>query len=310
MSPSHDSELEFRILQPADQEILEAFLLPRIASSMFLLGNSRRAGLVDRGEPLQATYAGAFRDGALVGVAAHCWNGNAILQAATHTAALCQHAVHASGRALVGLLGPDAQVAAVWAALSVQPAQLRLDSVETLFWLQLASLRVPATLASGAVRVRDARAGDFELLAAWRAAYEVEALNEPDTPELRQNVRLDLERSIGKPGLWIAEHDGTPVAMTAFNATTPEVVQIGGVFTPEPLRGRGYARAAVAHSLLQARAGGVQSSLLFTGNDNLPAQRAYRALGYEQVGDYRLSFLKTPLPASPLPTRSGRGSST
>jgi predicted GNAT family acetyltransferase len=63
-------------------------------------------------------------------------------------------------------------------------------------------------------------------------------------------------------------------------------VQIGGVWTPPPLRSQGFARAAVAGALLAARARGVPRSVLFTEEDNHPAKAAYRALGYQRVGDY------------------------
>jgi len=47
--------------------------------------------------------------------------------------------------------------------------------------------------------------------------------------------------------------------------------------------------------LLEARERGVLSSLLFTGDDNPAAQRAYQALGYERIGDYRIVTLRSAL---------------
>lgn len=61
---------------------------------------------------------------------------------------------------------------------------------------------------------------------------------------------------------------------------------VGGVWTPPALRGRGYARAVVAASLLIAREQGVTRAIVFTGEDNIPAQRAYVTLGFRRVGDY------------------------
>jgi RimJ/RimL family protein N-acetyltransferase len=289
--------LEIRVLEPSDQAALEAWLLPRVASSMILLANSRKVGLRERSEAYHGTYAGAFEDGALIGVAAHYWVGNVILQAPDHAAALCRHAIRASGRPLEGLLGPDAQVAAVLEALAITPAQLRLDSAEGLFQLSLAALRVPPQLASGEVCARRARHEDLPVLAPWRAAYNVEAVNEPDTPAQLEDSRRELQRKIAEQTVWLAEHDGRPVAMTGFNAVTAEAVQVGGVYTPPALRGRGYARAAVAQSLIDAHRAGAQTSTLFTGDDNPSAQRVYLALGYERIGDYRLSFFTAPLPA-------------
>ncbi len=74
--------------------------------------------------------------------------------------------------------------------------------------------------------------------------------------------------------------------MTGFNAEALGVVQVGGVWTPPSLRGRGYGRAVVAGSLLARYAEGARRSLLFTSPDNVGAQRAYTALGYRQTGEY------------------------
>jgi hypothetical protein len=56
-----------RILRPEDQAQLEAFLVPRVASSMFLLSNSRKAGLTGAPGRYHGTYAGAFAGTALGG---------------------------------------------------------------------------------------------------------------------------------------------------------------------------------------------------------------------------------------------------
>ena len=41
--------IDIRILGIGDELALESFLLPRVDSSMFLIGNMRAAGLVDKG---------------------------------------------------------------------------------------------------------------------------------------------------------------------------------------------------------------------------------------------------------------------
>lgn len=285
---------EMRLLKEGDQRSLEAFLLPRLATSMFLIGNSRRSGLVDHDERFQGTYAAAFEAGEMVGVAAHYEVGNIILQAPAHAAELAAFAFSKSKRALAGFIGPSAQVGSALEALRIAPSALRLDSIEELFELPLAQLRVPEAIESRAVRVRFAREADIPLLLEWRVLYDIEASNEQDCADLRRRILPWLERGVRDACMWIAERDGTPVAMTAFNTVIEEAAQIGGVFTPKEERSQGYARCAVAQSLLDARVGGIQTGLLFTGEDNFAAQHAYRSLGFERIGDYRLSFLSTP----------------
>jgi predicted GNAT family acetyltransferase len=88
--------------------------------------------------------------------------------------------------------------------------------------------------------------------------------------------------------LWVLADDGLVVSMTAFSANARGVVLVGGVYTPAELRDKGYARAVVAGSLLHARDHGSRRSVLFTPGSNVPTQKTYRALGYEDVGDWGL----------------------
>jgi len=40
---------------------------------------------------------------------------------------------------------------------------------------------------------------------------------------------------------------------------------------------------------------GVKKGILFTGEDNIAAQRAYEALGFRRIGDYSIVLLRSPL---------------
>jgi uncharacterized protein len=284
-----------RILQPGDQAALEAFCLPRVDSSMFLIGNSRTAGLVDRGRPYEGTYAAAFAGRDIVGVVAHYWNRMLILQAPEHLDELWQAAVRASGRPIGGAIGPDEQVNALRELLGLGAAddpRIQIDDAEKLYSLALDDLIVPERLRSGRWVARRIEARDIDFVVDCKVGLSVESLNDEDTPALRERLRASVERSIGERRAWVLEEEGVPVATSGFNAAIREAVQIGGVYTPPQYRRRGYGRAVVAASLLDARAEGVETAVLFTGHDNLPAQRAYAALGFRPIGEYRMLMLR------------------
>lgn len=285
---------EVRILLPGDEAALEEFLLPRIESSMFLLGNLRAVGLADRGRRFEGTYAAAFEAGKIVAVVAHYWNGNLVFQASDHLAALGRAAVEASGRPIQGLLGPQAQVGAAKKALGLEAVKIMLDETEYLYSLALTDLVVPEALRSGRLRGRRIECRDLDLLTRWRVGFSLEALGEEPSVLLWERCRASAERSLEQGWTWILEEGGKPVATSSFNAATAEAVQVGGVWTPPEIRSHGYGRAVVAVSLLDARAEGVTTSILFTGVRNLPAQRAYMALGFRHIGDYRLLLLHPP----------------
>ena len=284
-----------RILKPGDQPVMEAFLLPRIQSSMFLIGNSRTAGLDDRGETYQGTYAGVYEGNEIVAVTAHYWNQILVLQAPVHMKNLVRAVLSASGRPLKGLIGPSDQVGMARGFLGLKEPDIRFDDMQYLYSLELESLKVPDMLASGKVRGRRIEAGDIDLVTEWEVRYRLEALGEKESPQLRMECREDMERSIQEKRAWILESNGRPVSRTAFNTLFTEAIQVGGVWTPPELRNRGYARAVVAHSLLDARRKGASTAILFTPEDNHPAQKAYEALGFMKIGNYHLLFLKSPM---------------
>jgi predicted GNAT family acetyltransferase len=286
---------DIRILQPGDEAALEAFLLPRIDTSMFLIGNMRSAGLIDRGQRYGGAYAAAFEDGKIVGVAAHYWNQNLIFQAPVHLDALWRAAVEASGRPIKGWVGPNEQVSAAAGAFDVDDSNIQMDETEKLYSLKLDDLIAPDGLKSGQVSGRRIERRDLELVAEWRVAYSLEALGDKDSPQLREHCRASMERSLKEQRTWVLEAQGQPVASSSFNTAIKEAVQIGGVWTPPELRSRGYGRAVVAVSLLDARAQGVTKAILFTGEDNIAAQKAYEALGFRHIGDYRIMLLRSPL---------------
>ncbi len=127
----------------------------------------------------------------------------------------------------------------------------------------------------------------------WRVDYSLEILGARDSPRAARARARRTSRSCSETGRqWLLEADGQPVAYSAFNAMTSECVQVGGVFTPPTLRGRGYARCVVAGTLRLARERGLRRAILFTGRENPAAQRAYRALGFERVGDYGILFFR------------------
>jgi predicted GNAT family acetyltransferase len=152
---------------------------------------------------------------------------------------------------------------------------------------------VPPALRDGRVRWRRPERAEVPLLAEWRYAYSVEALNSRPGAALRRRCEKEVELLPLDWQFMLVDGDET-VAYSAFNAALPEVVQIGGVWTPPEQRGRGYGRAVVAGSLLAARDGGVRRAVLFTGEHNIAAKRAYAALGFQRVGDWAIVLFADP----------------
>lgn len=279
-----------RRLTDGDEALLEEFLAFHADSSMFLRSNARRAGLAYSGKPFQAVYAAAFRDGRVIGVVAHGWNGMLLLQAPEEADRLALACVEWSGLPITGFAGPAAHVRQARSALKLEEAETTVEGDEALYALNLSDLVIPAPLATGAIVCRAPHSDERDTLCAWRLAYDIELLGANDSPEARAGSASFLDAQIADANVWVAVEGDRPVSLSAFNAALPDIVQLGGIYTPPALRGRGFARVAVAASLIAARERGASRAVLFT--NNLNAVRTYEALGFRRGGDYSLVLFR------------------
>jgi GNAT superfamily N-acetyltransferase len=282
--------VNIRILDDSDFSKLEAFLDGHRDSSMFLRANALRVGLVYRDVPLHALYTGVFDGENIIGVVAHAWSGMVLLQSPGEIDELARKCILWSGRKVTGFAGPANQVRRARIALALADAPTKMAEDEWLYALDLSELKIPAALKSGEIICRPPLPEERDLLWRWRSAYDIETLGSADSQETRTRSAANLDRQIADGNAWVALRNGKPVSLSAFNATLPDVVQLGGIYTPPEHRGRCYARASVAASLIAARQRGASRAVLFTGNPS--AARSYEAVGFRRLGDYGLVLLK------------------
>jgi GNAT superfamily N-acetyltransferase len=276
-----------RLLTAGDEALLEAFLAQHRDTSMFLRSNMRQAGLDFTGQWAGAEYMASLDGGAVTGVAAHCWNGIVLMQAPAQPDVLARACAEHSRRPVSGLVGPADQVDAARAALGLTDAHATMDKPEALYALDLHRIVVPATLLETGITCRAPRPEERGALHAWGFAYDKETLGASDTHEAQRRSADFMDARIDAGEAWVAvERDGQLLSFSSFNAALPDIVQLGGIYTPPELRGRGYAKAAVAHSLIVARERRATRAVLFTSNPS--AARTYEAIGFECIGSYAL----------------------
>ncbi|MFJ8362455.1 GNAT family N-acetyltransferase [Streptomyces sp. NPDC093984] len=185
------------------------------------------------------------------------------------------------GRAVPSVVGPaEAAVAfaTAWERRTGAPA--RLAQRQRLY--RLGTLTPPDPAPPGRARV--AAAADHELVARWYTAFAADigegAAQDPDRWAESRLAR-------GGVTLWETP-DGTPVSMAS---VTPEVagqVRVATVYTPAPLRGRGYAGGATAAVSRAALDAGAKEVLLFTDLANPTSNGLYQRLGYRPVADFAM----------------------
>lgn len=193
-----------------------------------------------------------------------------------------------TGRAIIGVIGAAPFARPLAEALGVTEADCTLMRDEPQYVLDLADLVIP-DLPGHLIPLAEA---DRAMLEQWRIDYDVEALG-MDRAQAEAQGGDEIDRYIAQGTHKALMVDGQVVAQTGFNATLPEIVQIGGVYTPPAHRNKGHARRAVALHLAEARSQGVTRATLFSAN--AAASRAYEAIGFRRIGAWSLILTKAPL---------------
>jgi RimJ/RimL family protein N-acetyltransferase len=268
----------------ADRPAIEAFLKAHIVTSMFPLTNLIRYGM-DGGHPRAVQFWVRWQAGQITDLVTVTEEGALFPQCPTGPWG--DVAVVLADQPVIGLFGEAGQVAALRKALGLV-GHAPLDTAEPLYELPLTDLQMPA---SDGFEIRPLGDAPHPLILSWRAAYCEESLAIPNEDAMEQSTK-DIATYLEQDSHRVLLRDGEPVAMTGFNATLPDVVQIGGVYTPPGLRNNGYARTALALHLAEARAKGVGKAVLFAANQ--PASRAYEALGFRRTGTFSIVIYDEP----------------
>ncbi|MFJ9757704.1 GNAT family N-acetyltransferase [Streptomyces sp. NPDC101149] len=182
-------------------------------------------------------------------------------------------------RAVPSVFGPAeaaAEFAAVWERRTHTIARLAMS--QRLY--RLGTLTPPEPAPPG--RARAAGTDDRKLIAQWYDEFctDVGAETRPD-PESWTESRL----AQGGVMLWETP-DGTPVSMASASPEVAGQVRVTTVYTPAPLRGRGYAGGATAEASRAALDSGAKEVLLFTDLANPTSNGLYQRLGYRPVADF------------------------
>lgn len=288
-----------RLLGRGDEGRLDFFLSPHTPFAYFMRSNCRRAGLRYQSEPYQADYFGAFIDGRLVGLLAHSWLGS--VQIFAQNKAFVPELANKWRRHLVKyprevtcFLGPAEHVEGLLSSLDIGAAALRGGVTEEgLFALPLKNLVVPDSLNGPDMKVRRAKSSDIEKLAAWRHDFNVESLGEPKGEKTYNKAYAEIARRTEEGDLFVLEHQEHLVSFCGVGGFLPDWKCVGPVWTPPDKRNRGYARAVTAGALQMLRKERLVNAVLFA--QKAEAVRAYRAIGFDKIGEWRLGFLINPV---------------
>ncbi len=285
-----------RDLEEADRSSLDAFLSDHVETSLFLRSNLRSAGIDYRGAEYQGEYIAALdAAGDIRGVLVQYWNGNIMMQSPDMPILrdLLDHFKGEARRPVAGILGDNKQADYALSHLGLSEAAFAMNQKEELYSLDLKHLQSPPPPAECQTCVVEAKDVPKTLLTSWMKAYNIEALGAEDGDILEERVRSHVERLREGANCWVLLVDNQPVSLSAFNARLPDIVQIGPVWTPPDHRNNRFARYLLAETLKNARLQGVEKAILFT--DEPAAAKAYQAIGFGEIGHFRLALLQQPM---------------
>ena len=101
--------------------------------------------------------------------------------------------------------------------------------------------------------------------------------------------RASIHEALVQTRIHVTTATGRIVSTALTNVEVASMAMIGGVYTPPPLRHRGYATAAVVALCQSLLDGGLQPCLFW---DNPAAGRIYRRLGFEDIGGWSMVSLQ------------------
>jgi len=279
---------------PGDEAALESHLLRHWASSMLLRSNFRAYGLVDEGQPRQATYVAAWEGATIMGMATHFGDGTLLLQAPRSLAPIVRAAVATSRRPVTRITGPWPQVEAAVSALGLPPRTLHSGKPRVLASLDVGKLQPPDLVTRNEASARLATQADLNLIVPWRTAWDLASgLNTSEAA-----VRAALDQQIGVHGVFVVEsrRSSQPVAMVAYDVWLPDAVQAGRALLAPALtdaRDKAFAAVGVAFAVSAAAAHGVKRAAVLVDGNDYHTLMAYRALGFTPIGDFGTLMLST-----------------
>jgi GNAT superfamily N-acetyltransferase len=268
-----------RVLGPADLPEMSALLARDPVVNVFVDHRTRLTRLDPRW--MGGEMWGYVEDGQLVSA---CHVGANMVPVNATPAALLAFAARGirQGRRCSTIVGPDGAVAALWERLEPhwpRPREFRWNQPHL-------EISEPPSL-SPDPKVRRTTAADLETLyPACVAMYSEEVGISPEVGGGADMYRARVAQLVAKGWSFARIEDDRVLFKAEIAAVSPYAAQVQGVYVDPEHRGRGLGAAgmaAVADVALREIAPVVS---LYVNDHNVPACRAYAAVGFEQTGTF------------------------
>lgn len=186
-------------------------------------------------------------------------------------------------------------LAGAWSRTTRGSTRLRVsEAIHVLEAVTAPNPPVPGALALAEFR-------DGAQLGDWGVAFAVDSgLTRPES------AAAAIHHAVRHGRLHVWDRDGMHVSMVGHNEMVAGTVRVGPVYTPRPLRGRGYgtaATAAVSQLLLDE---GAERCMLYTDLANPISNHVYAKIGYVRVAEWEEHrFIAAPETGGPMAAEPG-----
>jgi uncharacterized protein len=123
---------------------------------------------------------------------------------------------------------------------------------------------------------------DVDLVAQWLVEFGNESLPPPERKPFEER-RPHAVRAIENELAYVWVVDQLPVSMAHIGRPTQNGISVSAVYTPRPLRKKGYASAVVAHLSQKMLDSGKKFCVLYTDSSNPTSNKIYQEVGYQEV---------------------------
>ncbi len=269
-----------RLLTNCDAPEVKVYLERNYMETVLFSGNIAKCCISNDGVNRRAgDYYGYFSEGRLQGILSFYNLGNVVVHFETE-AAIGSFAEIIKQRRFEMLVGLKKMVEPL--CLAVKPTKSVLGCEES--YLFVNHTRKPYAL-NFTHEIADVEAVDRSIA----LSFIVEAYRQGFQRRFNQElaVRLINERGSAEAFVFLLI-DKVPVAQAGIQVVTGQIAQIGGVYTNEHHRGKGYCKALVAELCRRIHTVGKIPTLMVKRN-NAPAIRAYLSLGFTYCDDYQIA---------------------
>lgn len=266
--------------------IVRSYLASREDTAQFLINNLREHGPNETTHHNSGNFKVIFRSEKVAAVFCLTRRGNLNVQSEEDFSDVILEECEKENYPLKGFIGDWESIAPVYQKFKEKRPEYRpqYESKEILYSYKLE--RSDAKLVHD-TRVRFLQEKDFAQWFEFSKSY-AEELSLPHELSVDQK-RLDFTKQIQDKIWWGLFSGDEMLSRVALNSKGETAGQVGGVFTPVQYRKKGYAKAAMFHMLKDCRdIHGHTKNILFTGTQDIPAQKLYESMGYNRIGWFAL----------------------